>query len=187
MATTINPGDDDLANMSQDQLQKEAAKVAGETYSYFDPAAIRGRAQGASAKLRGEALGIASAAADQGTNKMALMAEGAESVKRDVIGMEDKMQTEGLQNRMEAIKAADESKRQGLADFNAAMSNINAMRAEKEGFGGWMTDNEQREFQAYVLAQTANMTEEQKQQVFDANDEYLTADLGGQYNLDDWF
>ena len=180
MPTQIEP-EDDLTTMSTNQLQGQAAKVAGESYQYFDPAAIKGRAQAGSAKLRGEALGIASAAADQGASKMALLSEGAESVKRDVIGMEDKMQSEGFQNRMEAVKAVDETKRQGLVDFNAVMSSVNARREDAEGWGGWMTDEEQREFQSYVITQTQNMTPEQAQQVYDANAEYLTSDLGGKY------
>ena len=106
MAKTLEaPG---LGGMSTQQLQDEAAKVAGETYQYFDPGAISGRAKKQSSQLRGEALGIAASAADQGINKMAFLQEGAESVKRDVIGMEDKMQTEAFENRMTAIKAADD-------------------------------------------------------------------------------
>tara|TARA_R110000824_G_scaffold11811_8_gene51984 strand:+ start:4914 stop:5462 length:549 start_codon:yes stop_codon:yes gene_type:complete len=151
--------------MTQQQLQAEASKVAGETYEYFDPAKIRARATDKSAKLRGEALGIAAASADQGINKMAFLQEGAESVKRDVVGMEDQMQTEGLENRMTAIASAKESVKAGQVDLTAVQNDISAKADKLSGTFGYMTDANERELKAYIKTKVSHLTPKQQYEV----------------------
>lgn len=163
MPTTLEaPG---LSGMTQQQLQAEAAKVAGETYKYFDPAAITGRATDKSAKLRGEALGIAATAADQGINKMAFLQEGAESVKRDVIGMEDQMQTEGLENRMTAIASAKEAVGAEQADLVGIANDVSAKADKLGGLTGYYTDANERELKAYIRLKISHLTPAQQREI----------------------
>lgn len=184
MAKTIDvPG---LAGMSTDQLQGEAARIAGEAHQYYGQGKVKERATRDTAVMSGRLAAIAATASDQGINKMAYLQDVDQTAKLDAINLEDTRVGEGFGNQMTAVTSVDEAKRQGLVDYNAAMSNITAMRSEKEGFGGWMMDSEQAEFQAYVLKQTENMTDDQKRDIYAANAEYLTSELGGDYGDSIW-
>lgn len=160
MATKIEP-------MSTADLRGKATALAAETEAFHDPMKIKGRADLASAQLRGNAAGIAAAAADQSTNKMALMAGGVEDVKRDAITMQPDMQTEGFTSRGQALGLATEAAREQEGLVSMAIDAIAAFAANQE-FMGILTGADERRIAAYTAEKTKNLTPDEKQVVMSA-------------------